>query len=179
MLTFLSLLLSLFFASCSSKQLLSYYTRKNAEESGVDFKTIQYYTARKIILRREISSSNTIVKSGKVKLKQGKYINIIKIKKGTPGICVNTQKQRLNISFDRKSDSYIPFQIKSDTIFSTNKDTLKLSITTEFFYNLPTGSFINYDDETYRVDSGSRIKVKKNTFKSKKVKKKKLRGRKL
>jgi hypothetical protein len=156
-----------YLSSCSSKKTLTKDLRESAEKAGIDMKSIQYYTARKIVLKREISSSDANVKSGKIKFEQGKYINIIKINRGTPGICLGYDIDVLYISFEAGSNSSLPF---SRQIYEGQ------TINNEYWLRT---SPITYNGEIYYLASSSPIKIKNNIFKRTKVKKRRLRGRKL
>lgn len=186
------LLCMLYLSSCSSKQILTHDLKESAEAAGIDMKNIQYYTDHRILLSREISSSSASVRSGKVKFKQGKYINIIKIRKGTPGICTSYDTDQINISFEQGSKSSLSFILSSSDVetivgcanggYRCFRHVLSFGNMQSYLRNsycFPFRQTVEYNGEIYYADNGSAIKIKKNIFRKTKVKKERLRGRKL
>jgi len=97
-------------ASCSSSK--TYFTsdiRARVEASHQPLDKIQFYADRDIVLRRDIDKAEAMVASGKVKIENGHYVNIITLKKGTPGVCVMAKGNAICISFEQGSDKFLTF----------------------------------------------------------------------
>jgi hypothetical protein len=174
----------LFLYSCSSKVIFTRDLKERAEKAGIEMKNIQYYTGSKIVLKREISSNDANVKSGKIKFKEGKYVNVITIKKGTPGVCTGYDNDRIEISFESRSSSSIPFTRGSS--FGGNQNEYWLSWIGSSSVTIKKGKVVEgflaqvkYNGEIYDIHSGSTLKIKKNVFRKTKIEKRRLRGRKI
>jgi len=89
------------------------FTQKLYNQSNLtanDLKKVQFYTSGDIVLTRELQTGSTEVTSGKIKMKGGKRIDEVVIKKGTPGIVLFSPKQdRLAISFENDDNKYLIF----------------------------------------------------------------------
>jgi hypothetical protein len=98
------------FASCSSSK--TYFTpaiRSRVEANSVPLTKIQYYVDRDIILTRELDKGETKVTSGAVKFQNGHYVNIIKLKKGTPGVCTMVGPNKIAVAFEMGNGKYLNF----------------------------------------------------------------------
>jgi hypothetical protein len=96
----------LFSCSSTSKMAKNYvpFTRDlkaKLEKENIDLKEVQFYIDQKLILSRNLGDQKVEVKSGVVKLENGKYINDVIIPPFTPGICNATENDRLMISFEK------------------------------------------------------------------------------
>ena len=81
--------IALMLTACSNSK--TYFTpsiRNYIEKGNQNLKKVQFYVDRDIVLRRELSTGETKVTSGKVMIENGRTINIVTIKKNTPGVCV-------------------------------------------------------------------------------------------
>ena len=95
------------FASCSSS--LRYYT-KDIHDDGrwtdSELKKIQFYLSDDIVLWRDINRGETEIINGKIRLVEGRNVEEVSIRKGTPGIFrFSPQKNHFAVSFDEKDDS--------------------------------------------------------------------------
>jgi hypothetical protein len=96
----------LFSCSSTSKMAKNYvpFTRDlkaKLEKENIDLKEVQFYIDQKLVLSRNLGDQKVEVKSGVVKLENGKYINDVIIPPFTPGICNGTENDRLMISFEK------------------------------------------------------------------------------
>jgi hypothetical protein len=75
-----------------------------------DLRQIQFYVSNDIVLNRQLNSSETEIVSGKIKTINGKQVEQIIIKSGTPGI-LTTQpdNRRMAISFEIDDSYYLTF----------------------------------------------------------------------
>jgi hypothetical protein len=75
--------------------------RAKLEKENIDLKEVQFYVDQKVILSRNLGDQKVEVKSGVIKLENGKYINDVIIPSFTPGICDATENDKLMISFEK------------------------------------------------------------------------------
>lgn len=100
----------LLLSSCSPK--LTPFTQRMYDDfswSESDLKKIQFYLSDDIILRREKGADDSRISDGKIRVKDGRRVEEVVFKKGTPGVVIFTPKEnRFAVSFDR-SDNYLIF----------------------------------------------------------------------
>jgi hypothetical protein len=79
--------------------------------SDAELKQIQFYLSDDIILRREASGGSSEISEGEIKIIEGRKLEQVVIKKGTPGVFLFSPKdERFAISFDASSDDkYLMF----------------------------------------------------------------------
>ncbi len=106
-----SALVMLVFASCSPQY--SYFTEdlyKKQKWTAEDIRRIQFYVSKDIVLSREVAAGETRITEGKIRIKNGRKIEQVLIKAGTPGILVLMPKEnRFAISFEEDNDAYLMF----------------------------------------------------------------------
>lgn len=168
-------------SSCSGPK--SYFTaeiRKKIEDNSIPPTALQFYVDRDVELRRDLSSGEVKVSSGKIKFENGKYIHIILLKKNTPGICTEAGGKYLSISFETGEGKNLKFGVVKDAaanavyqIFA--KEWIKKSST-------EIGK-ITYDGQTYYIQPAGadaslmiqkkvvgKLEIKKRTMKGRKIK---------
>lgn len=97
----------LLFSCSSSRKMAKNYVpftrdlRAKLEKENIDLKEVQFYVDQKIILSRNLGDQKVEVKSGVVRLENGKYMNDVIIPALTPGICDATDNDKLMISFEK------------------------------------------------------------------------------
>ncbi len=99
-------------SSCSPKytpftqQLFDDYRWTEAE-----LKRIQFYLSNDIVLRRELGNSNVTISSGSIRVRDGRRVEEIVIRQGTPGVFLFSPKaDRFAIGFeDGKNDRFLMF----------------------------------------------------------------------
>jgi hypothetical protein len=143
-----SLLLITIIAICtscsSSKTYFSHDIKTRVEANGIPLTKLQYYVDRDIELRREIDKDETKVKAGKVKFQDGKYLNIITLKKNTPGVCIASYPDKILVSFEPGNKSYLTF---GRTKTAKDEDPYRLlAIKWEDDYGM-----ITYDGDQYYI----------------------------
>jgi hypothetical protein len=168
----LLLFASLLFSSCSQKSYFNFETRKLLNEKSITLDKIQFYIDKDVEIRRELTSGDTKVSSGKIKLENGKKINIVYLKKNTPGICVKSIDNIVYISFEVGDNKFLKFgAFKSgDTYQILGAD-----------WNKSTGK-TTYEGQTYYIQPGgndAKLMIKKSVIDKLEVKKRKMKGRKL
>lgn len=113
-LTYLILITALLTASCSQKIVFTAKLRNKLEKQDVNLKKIQFYNSDKITLEREEERPEEYsVRSGTVKVEEGRTVEEIIIKKKTPGICVEVHPYHLNVSFEPGNAKYLKFGRKA------------------------------------------------------------------
>jgi len=184
---FLFTLISVF-SSC--KVLFTEQFRKQAEATGIDILKIQFYNSDKIILKRILSSNEVSVTSGKVKVENGKNIEIIKIKKNTLGKCELIDKNKLYISFEEgENKSFVfygnssTYALKPDECSIVKKNTLRISLENKILPIDMVEKDINectvmYDKKKYSVELSSmpNLMFKKIWLNKKQINKRTVKG---
>jgi len=105
-------ILLLGFSSCSKK--LTPYTENLHQKinwTEGELKEIQFYLSKDIVLRRELTKGISDVVDGNIRMIDGKRIEEIVFRKGTPGVLLFTRKENhFAISFENSDDpKYLMF----------------------------------------------------------------------
>ncbi len=105
-LVLLSILGIFIFSSCGPK--LTPFTQRLYDEnnwSDDELKRIQFYTSDDIILFRELTRGESEIISGEIKIRNGRKIDEVVIKKGTPGVLIFVPKEdKFAVSFEPGND---------------------------------------------------------------------------
>ncbi|MCD8528450.1 MAG: hypothetical protein LRY27_00350 [Chitinophagales bacterium] len=114
----------------------------------IDVKRIQFYNSENIILHRQLNSNETGIVAGKIKVIDGKEVEEIIIKKGTPGIVVATPNNEiLAVSFELGDNYYLTFGIDPKR---GNRYYLRLKD-----YKKNEYALVSYSDKTYNISPQS------------------------
>ena len=101
----------LLFTACGPN--LKPFTKGLYEErqwSDEDLRRVQFYLSQDIVMRRQLSGSTFEVISGEIKIVDGRKVEEIVIRKGTPGVFVFRPKtNRLAISFEDSDKRFLVF----------------------------------------------------------------------
>ncbi len=105
-------LLGLFMlSSCSSR--LTYFTQDLQNQyrwSDDELRKIQFYLSRDVVLKRELTGGSSDIVSGKIKVEDGRRIEEVVIRKGTPGAFIFSPKsERFAVSFEDNDDNFLMF----------------------------------------------------------------------
>ncbi len=99
-------ILTILLSSCSPK--LTPFTERLQQEndwSESELKKIQFYVSGDIVLRRQATKGVSKIEHGEIKIIDGKRVEEIVIKKGTPGVFLFQPKEgRFAISFESRED---------------------------------------------------------------------------
>jgi len=101
----------LMLSSCS-KNLVPYsgFLMEQHSWSKQEVERIQFYTSKDVVLFRDAVGTQTKIENGSIKIKDGRKIEEIVIKAGTPGVAVwQGEDQRYGISFDSSDDQFLTF----------------------------------------------------------------------
>jgi len=165
-------------ASCSTPK--TYFTpsvRSDIESHNIPVNKLQFYVDRDVEIRREVSSANTKVSAGVVKFENGRYVNVITLKRNTPGVCTKTYDDKIDVSFEMGDGRYLTFgKLKKDnrapyTLYADNWGNRQSDY-----------GEIKYDGLTYYILPGgseARLMIKKNALNTLKVDKREMKGRKV
>jgi len=138
---------------CSKTIMFTQEIRQKVQGDGIDIREVQFYNDKKFTLQRNLSYEETKVAQGKIKFENGQFIEMIIIKKNTPGVCESTMPNSLDISFEQGENRKLRFVLN-------NKSTYQLSA---IEWKDKFGK-VSYDTLTYYITPGgdkTRLKVKK------------------
>ncbi|MFT3911936.1 MAG: hypothetical protein QM737_21100 [Ferruginibacter sp.] len=178
----LTIICAIGLASCSttSKSYFTTDTRNKVEQKSIAVDQLQYYIDKDVELRRELSSGDVKVSSGKVISENGKYINIILLKAGTPGACTQIHNNSLDIAFESGDNKNITFSVNEN---AGSNGVYKLSAEKWISnYNSPEIGKITYDGQVYfmRFDGARpKLMIKKSSNDKYEVNKRVMSGRKI
>ena len=161
------------FASCSSSKVyFSTNIRQKVENTGTPLTQLQYYIDRDVEISREILKGETKVTSGVVRFENGKDLNIITLKKNTPGVCTQVLTDKVYISFEVGEGKFLTF---GKTKNSNDYDPYRI------LANSWIGDFgsINYEEKKYFIHSGTEasIFIKTSELNKMEVNKRQMKGR--
>ena len=168
-----SLLLFLFIASCTPKSYFNSEIRAKVESKAISVNQLQYYVDKDVELRRELSSGDMKVSSGKVKMEKGKYVHIIYLKKNTPGVCTRVSSNNLEISFETGDNKYLTF---GKTKNAQPNDPYRI-LANDWVSDY---GVVNYDGKKYHIQpegTEAAILIKTKMLKTYSVEERKMKGR--
>jgi hypothetical protein len=131
--------------SCSDKVLFTRQMQQVLYKNEINMGHVQFYNSKKIVLKRNLSSEETKVASGKIRFENGKFVEEIIIPKHTPGIAVKSGKNYLNIAFERDKHKNLKFLLNYDDNYQLSakewdKNYGKVNYDTLTYYILPGGA---------------------------------------
>jgi len=95
--------------SCAPRSYFTYNLKQKLQSNDISISKIQFYVDQGLELKREMSKTEASVNSGKLKIEGGKTINIIILKKNTPGACTKVDGDTLFISFENGQNKELKF----------------------------------------------------------------------
>lgn len=167
---FLLALLGILLSSCSTT--LTPFSQKIYERynwNDNQLRQIQFYLSDDIVLRRSLGSNETKIQEGRIKIIDGKEVEEVVFKKGTPGVYVFSPKEnRFGISFEEDDSSFL--------MFGPNPKVGERYVLLAKEWNRDTGK-VTYKDRVYRTNKNSSYatlmvdlkKAEQNRYKSKTV----------
>lgn len=100
----------LFFSACKTYVPFTNQLKTDNRWNESDIKQIQFYLSNTITLHRQLGNSETRIESGVIKTIDGKQVEEVIIKKGTPGVVTNlADKERMAVSFEIDDNHYLTF----------------------------------------------------------------------
>ncbi len=159
--------------SCSSsKTYFSTAIREKVENIGTPVTQLQFYVDRDVELSRELLKDETKVTSGEVRFENGKNLNIITLKKNTPGVCTKVLPDKVIISFEVGDDKFLTF---GKTKYASDNDPYKI------LANSWIGNYgsINYEGKKYFIHRGGNasVLIKTSEINNVEINKRKMKGR--
>lgn len=103
------LLLLIIMSSCTKHIYFTQHIRKEVENKNLDIHKIQFYISKTVVLQRIMPINEGEIARGKIKLKNGNYIDQIIIHKDTPGICEFIGENKIYISFEKNNNNTLIF----------------------------------------------------------------------
>ena len=165
-------IITAFASCCSSKVYFSPNIRQKVENTGTPLTQLQYYIDRDVEISREILKGETKVTSGEVRVENGKDLNIITLKKNTPGVCTQALADKVYISFEVGEGKFLTF---GRTKNGNDEDPYRI------LANSWIGDFgsINYEGKKYFIHSGTEasILIKTSELNKIDVNKRQMKGR--
>jgi hypothetical protein len=139
-----------FMSACSPRY--TPFTQRLYDEhrwSETELKRIQFYLSNDLVLRRELGGTNVQIVSGEIKVRDGRKVEEIFIRQGTPGVFLFSPKEnRFAISFESgaTNNRYLMFGPSARlndrfTILGAEWDR--------------QGGTVTYDGQQYQVDSAA------------------------
>ena len=156
--------------SCMPKSYFNTDIRNRIVADSISLDKLQFYVDRDVELRREVSSGNMQVTSGKVVFQNGKYIHIILLKRNTPGVCSKIHNNSLEINFEVGDGKTLTFGV---TGVSSPGEVYRLFANE--WINVDGGGKIGkitYDKEVYYIQpngEGARLMINKSVIANLKV----------
>ena len=178
-----AIILLLALSSCSvPKSYFTVATREKVESKNISLDKLQFYIDRDVELRRELSSGEVKVSSGKIKFENGKYVHIILLRKYTPGVCTKIDDDKLDISFETGDGKFLTFGVAGKVGPETNYQLFAQEWMT--LKNSPQSNIgkVTYDNQTYYIQpegTAARLMIKKSVIDKMQVKKRVMKGRKV
>ena len=163
-------------SSCSpSKTYFTQAIRDDVDRSQVDISRIQFYADRDIVLKRELDNGEVKVNSGKVRFENGHYVNIITLKKGTPGVCTFRKSGAVGISFEAGNERFLTF---GKTKYAQPSDPYRI-LANEWVNNY---GVITYEGRSYHIEqkgAEAGIMIRSKWLHKTKVETREMKGRKV
>lgn len=166
---FILLSLLLILSGCKSKAVFTSSLKTEIETKGLSVQKVQYYVDRDITIRKEVSADKAKVTDGQVNLLNGKYVQLITLRKNIPGVCLKDSAGVLSIAFEGGERSFFQFKPSDQT----------------GIYHLllhDTIGNILYNDNLYMVEGdgqNAKLTIRKKVVDQLQVKKRKMKGVKL
>lgn len=150
----LFIIIFLLLTACSTKTIyFTQQTRNKIESNKIDLKDIQYYNSHQIVLQRNLSFEETKVASGNISVENGEFVEMIILKKKTPGVCESYTPNSLDVSFEQGENRKLRFILNP----SKNYQVSAIEWKNKF-------GKVSYDTLTYYIKPGGEkalLKVRK------------------
>lgn len=145
---FFFLVLAILLSSCKNLVPYTDAMKKKYNWNDEQVKRIQFYVSHDIVLHRELSQGSTEIVQGKIKTINGKKVEEILIREGTPGVLTDIPKQnKMLVSFEVSDDHYLSFGVNPN---ANEKYVLLASD-----WNNGMGK-VHYSDKVYYTDPDSK-----------------------
>lgn len=150
LISFISLIYLLIAGGCASKQsiYLTLQLQDRFNMYNISPEQVQYYNDKKLVLQRNVTKNEASVMGGKVKFINGQLVERIVIKKRTPGVCVASGEDYLDVAFEPGDNRKLRFVSNYKGRFQVSAIEWKkgygmVEYDTTFFYIMPGGERTN------------------------------------
>lgn len=141
-----------FMSACSPRY--TPFTQRLYDEhrwTEAELKRIQFYLSNDLVLRRELGGTNVQIVSGEIKVRDGRKVEEIFIRQGTPGIFLFSPKEnRLAISFESGASNNRYLMFGPNARLNDRYALLGAEWDRQ-------GGTVTYDDVQYQVDSAGAL----------------------
>lgn len=164
-LSLLSIIVLLILGSCNSTIYFTQEMRNELNNNELDVGDVQFYTSRKLVLRRNLTYDETKIARGEIKFENGQYVEEIIIPKNTPGVAVNYNSRRIDVAFEQGDNRDLKFMINEDNLYQITAlmwkgEYGKVSYDTLYYYLAPGGdkTFLKVKkDNIYKFQKNKRV----------------------
>ncbi|MBD3317409.1 MAG: hypothetical protein GF344_16595 [Chitinivibrionales bacterium] len=113
-LTLLLMTAAALLSSCTTG--FTHRTRLKISESDVDIERVQFYTNKKIVLRRDVRRDERVrtTKGGKLTVENGRVVETVRIGRKTPGVCTAVTDTTLILRVGESESSVLQFRREGD-----------------------------------------------------------------
>lgn len=122
--------------------------RKQLDEMGVPLSQIQFYNTDEIVLYRDVRSADVKVTAGKIKLRNGRYVEEVIIPANTPGVCESDETNKVKVHFEDGDERGLNFARNS-------KDSYQISAK-EW---VKKHGKVEYDGKTFFIEPGGHLSL--------------------
>jgi len=82
------------------------------ENTATPLNKLQFYVDQDVELRREVTADEAkVTTDGKVIFENGKFENVILLKKFTPGVCTNVSNNKIDVAFETGDGKSLTFGV--------------------------------------------------------------------
>lgn len=134
---------------------------------------LQYFSSQRIVLEREVTSQDDSLARGRIRVRRGRFIERIVVRRGTPGIATAWGDNWVAISFEE--GTALRFDLGDPDQLGERGDVYNLRNTTDAEGRAEAG----FGEHRYQVKVGSaaQLKVRRDAKTKRRWKRKVLRGR--
>ena len=111
------LLAILILGSCNSTIYFTQDMRNSLTANDLRIEDVQFYTSKKLILKRNLSFDETKIARGEIKFENGQYVEEIIIPKNTPGVAVDYNSRRIDVSFEQGYNRDLSFALNGEELY--------------------------------------------------------------
>ena len=136
---------------------------------------LQYFVSDRLVLQREVTSRDDTLAHGRIRVRRGRYIEQIVVRRGTPGVAVKWNDSSIDISFEEGTS--LTFDLGPQEEGTHTQDIYRLHGTKNEQGQLE----VAVDGKMYTVRSGSRarLRVRREDKLKRKTARRVMRGRRI
>lgn len=100
----------LLLTSCARKVKVTTELKNKLDEQRVNLKQIQFYNRGVFHLERNLTSEAVVASQGKIRMKNGRQVEVLKFKNSTPAICDSVKDQTIFVRFEKGGNRVLAFK---------------------------------------------------------------------